>query len=126
MIDFNNKSLIKLKEVSNEHGRASVEDIILERETIFASFSSMRDKLIFTNKRIISVNAQGITGTKVDYTSIPYSKIQAYSIETAGVLDLDAELDITISGIGTIRFELSGSSHIKAICKQISEHILFG
>lgn len=124
MVDFTNKTLIKLKGISDEEGRKVVQDILLPTESVFSAFSSMRDKLIFTDKRIISVNVQGITGKKVDYTSIPYSKIQAYSIETSGVLDFDAELDITISGLGTVRFELSGSSDIRNICLKISEYIL--
>ncbi len=124
MVDFTNKTLIKLKAVDNEVGKEVVKDIILPSENIISAFSSMRDKLIFTDKRIISVNVQGITGKKIDYTSMPYSKIQAYSVETAGMMDLDAELDITISGLGTVRFELTGSSDIKDICLKISEKIL--
>lgn len=124
MVDFTNKTLIKLKGIDNETGREVVKDIILSNENVLAAFSSMRDKLIFTDKRIISVNVQGITGKKVDYTSMPYSRIQAYSVETAGMMDLDAELDITISGLGTVRFELTGSSDIKDICLKISEKIL--
>jgi len=80
--------------------------------------------IIFTNKRIISCNVQGITGKKVDYTSIPYNKIQCYSVETSGILDLDAELDLWLSGVGKIRFELTGSTNIKELCKNISEFIL--
>lgn len=124
MVDFTNKALIKLKAIDNEAGKEVVKDIILPSENIISAFSSMRDKLIFTDKRIISVNVQGITGKKIDYTSMPYSKIQAYSVETAGMMDLDAELDITISGLGTVSFELTGSSDIKDICLKISEKIL--
>lgn len=65
-----------------------------------------------------------MTGKKVDYTSIPYSKIQVFSIETAGQLDLDAEIDVTISGLGTVRFELKNTENIKAIGKTMSEYIL--
>ena len=107
-----------------ERGKEIVKDIIIKNEEIIASFESMRDKLIFTDKRIISVNVQGLTGKKIDYTSIPYSKIQAYSVETAGMMDMDAEIDITISGLGTVRFELTGTTDIKEICREISEKIL--
>ncbi len=124
MVDFKNKALIKLGHISNERGKEIVKDIIIKNEEVIASFESMRDKLIFTDKRIISVNVQGLTGKKVDYTSIPYSKIQAYSVETAGMMDMDAEIDITISGLGTVRFELTGTTDIKEICREISEKIL--
>ena len=124
MVDFKNKGLIKLSAIKNEEGEKIVKDILINNEKIIASFKSMRDHLVFTNKRIISVNVQGVTGRKVDYTSFPYKKIQAYSIETAGALDIDAEIDITISGIGTIKFELAGATNIKEICAKISESIL--
>ena len=124
MIDFQNKTIFKLKSIKNEEGFNIVKDILISKEVIIAAFSSMRDKLIFTDKRIISVNVQGLTGTKIDYTTIPYSKIHTYSIETSGLLDLDAEIDVVISGLGTIRFELTGSTNIKEICLKMSEKIL--
>ena len=124
MVDFKNKALFKLKKIDNAKGTEMVESILIGKENVFASFGALRDKLVFTDKRIISINVQGVTGKKVDYTSIPYSKIQAYSVETAGTFDLDAELDITISGLGTARFELSGASNIRELCQFISEKIL--
>ena len=84
----------------------------------------MRDQLVFTNKRIIAANVQGITGKKVDYTSIPYSKIQTFSVETEGVMDLECELEIYISSIGKIRFEIRGGFDIVAFNKVISEYVL--
>lgn len=124
MVDFKNKGLIKLSAVGIEEGQKAVKDILINNEEVIASFKSMRDRLIFTDKRIISVNVQGVTGKKVDFTSFPYPKIQAYSIETAGTFDLDAEIDITLSSIGTVRFELSGATNIKKIYSTISEKIL--
>ncbi len=84
----------------------------------------MRDGVIFTNKRIISVNVQGITGSKKDFTSLPYKNIVAYSIETSGTFDLDAELEIYFSSIGKIKFEFKGNADIANISKHISQHLL--
>lgn len=53
-------------------------------------------------------------GQKVDYTSIPYSKIQPFSVETAGTLDLDCELEVDVSGLGKVRFEIRGNFAIVA------------
>ncbi|NMU26893.1 PH domain-containing protein, partial [Vibrio parahaemolyticus] len=64
---------------------------LIDGETIFAAFKTVRDQVVFTNKRVIAANVQGITGSKVDYTSLPYSKINAFSIETSGTFDLDCE-----------------------------------
>jgi hypothetical protein len=124
MLDFKNKTLFKLKQEKIENGYESVGRLLTNNEEIVASFVSMRDKIIFTNKRIISVNVQGLTGSKIDYTSMPYNKIQMYSIETAGVVDIDTELDIWISGIGKIGFELTGSSDVVGLSRVISEFIL--
>lgn len=124
MIDFNNKNLIKLKGEPVSNGENAVRELLIANETVIGSYVSMRDRVVFTNKRIISCNVQGLTGKKVDYTSIPYSKIQCYSVETSGVLDLDAELDLWLSGLGKIRFELSSGTNIRELCKSISEYIL--
>lgn len=124
MIDFTNKSIIKLKPMNTDEGRKLVESLLIANENVIFAFTSMRDKLIFTNKRIISMNVQGVTGKKVDYTSIPYSKIQVFSIETSGTFDLDSELDVTISGLGTVRFELSAQTDIKKLGQFISTFVL--
>jgi len=124
MIDFTNKSLVKLKQEDVNKGIEAVKELLIGGETVIDSYVSMRDRVVFTNKRIISVNVQGLTGKKVDYTSIPYNRIQAYSVETAGFFDLDAELDLFLAGLGKIRFELKGSYNIVELCKVISEYIL--
>lgn len=84
----------------------------------------MRDYVVFTDKRIISVNVQGVTGKKKDFTSLPYSKIQVFSVETAGVFDMDSELEMYFSGLGKVKFEFSGSSDIVKIGQLISSLIL--
>lgn len=124
MIDFTKKSLIKLKPISTKEGEDVSKTLLIPNENVTFAFSSMRDKLVFTSKRIISINVQGITGKKTDYTSIPYSKIQIFSIETAGSFDLDSELDVTISGMGTIRFELSSKTNIQELGQFLSNQIL--
>jgi hypothetical protein len=122
MIDFTNASFAKLQE-SPEYA-TQIEPILVEGEQLLGSYKGMRDGVVFTDKRIIALNVQGITGKKRDYTSLPYSKIAAYSVETAGVFDLDAELDVWISGVGKVRFEFKGKSNILEISKVISRHTL--
>lgn len=122
MIDFKNGTFVKLKLV-NESAAKNVLPLLVSGETIVSCYKGMRDYVVFTNKRIISVNVQGITGAKKDFTSIPYSKIQLFSVETAGTFDLDAELDIWISGAGKIRFEFTGSSNIVEIGKLIGDYV---
>ncbi len=125
MIDFNGSGFFaRLKQVSNDSFGKIIEDFLLNDEQIVGSYQSIRDGVVFTNKRIIAVNVQGITGKKKDFTSIPYSKITTFSLETAGIFDLDAELEIYLSGVGRVKFEFTGSTDVKKICKMISEYTL--
>lgn len=124
MIDFQNASILKLKPVSNSNFESMVSPLFVEGERIITAFQSIRDGVIFTNKRIIAVNVQGITGKKKDFTSLPYSKIQAYSVETAGTFDLDCELELWFSGLGKVRFEFISNADIAALCRTISNYIL--
>ena len=122
MIDFKNKKFLKLKP-NDDYGERAAE-LLVANENIVASYKSMRDGIVFTNKRMIIVNKQGITGKKVDYTSIPYSKINVFSVETAGTFDIEAELQIYISGMGMLEFEFGGKSNIKEISKHIAQSAL--
>ena len=122
MIDFENKGFFKLKQ-NNEYAD-KVSALLVEGETIVDAYKSFRDGVVFTNKRVIAVNVQGITGSKKDFTSIPYKNIEAYSVETSGTFDLDSELEVYVSSVGKVRFEFTGSTAIVEISKYISNNIL--
>lgn len=122
MIDFNNKGFFKLKQ--NSDYAELVTDFLLDGELVMDSYKSMRDGVVFTNKRIIAVNVQGITGSKKDFTTLPYKNIVAFSIETAGTFDLDSELEIYFSSVGKVKFEFTGKTSMLEISKMISGHLL--
>lgn len=122
MIDFKNGSIFKLKK-SDGTGK-EVEQLLIPGEIVIGSYKGIRDSVTFTNKRAIAVNVQGVTGKKKDYTSLPYSKIQAFSVETAGVFDMDSELELWFSGIGLVKFEFTGFSDIVKIGQAIGTFIL--
>ncbi len=124
MIDFKNSSVFKLKPIDIDKARDDFSKFLIDGEAIFAVFKTIRDQVVFTNKRIIAANVQGITGSKVDYTSIPFSKIQTFSIETTGTLDLDCEIQIYISEVGMVSFEISGSFDIVGFNQMISRYVL--
>jgi hypothetical protein len=71
--------------------------LLIEGESIELGFKLIRDTFIFTTKRLILVEKQGITGSKIEYKSIIYKSISRFSIETAGTFDLEAELKIWVS-----------------------------
>lgn len=124
MIDFKNGSLFKLSPVDADKVEGRVGPLLVDGERIVAAFKAIRDSVVFTNKRVIAINVQGIMGKKVDFTSLPYSKVQAYSIETAGTFDFDSELDLFFSGIGQVRFELKGKYDILALSRLIATYVL--
>lgn len=123
MIDFKNASFLKLSETTDTFNKL-LEPMLTDNEKIIASFQSIRDGVVFTNKRIFAINTQGIIGKKKDITTLPYSKIQAFSVETAGTFDLDCELDLWFSSIGKISFEFFGKNDITKICQIISQYTL--
>ena len=122
MIDFNNKGFFKLKK--DDTYAEKVTALLIEGEEILSAYKSMRDGVIFTSKRIIAVNVQGITGSKKDYTSLPYKTVVAYSIETAGTFDLDAELELYFSAVGKVKFEFKGETNLIEISKYLSHTVL--
>lgn len=124
MIDFKNSTYLKMSQANPELVIKDIQPLLIDGENVIGVYKAMRDYCVFTNKRVIAVNVQGMTGKKKDFTSLPYSKVSAYSIETAGVLDLDSELEMYISGLGKVRFEFSGASNIVKIGQFISEYIL--
>lgn len=125
MIDFENGMLFKLKKVPNDTFASEIQPLLVDGERILGSYKDIRDHVVFTDKRIISVNVQGITGKKRDFTSMPYSKINVFSVETSGHIDLDSELEIYYSGVGRrIKFEFTGASDILEIGRIIAGYAL--
>jgi hypothetical protein len=88
-----NASEIEVSEIEDDFGQ-----VLAEGESIERAYRLIRDLFIFTNKRLLLVDKQGLTGNKVEYHSLPYKSITHFSVETAGHFDLDAELKIWISG----------------------------
>ena len=124
MIDFQNKKVFKLSKINADTVMDDISPLLVPGEGVIGAYKSMRDDVVFTDKRIISVNVQGMTGKKKDFSSLPYAKIQVFSVETAGVLDLDSELEMYFSGLGKVKFEFSGSSDIVKIGQLIGSFIL--
>ena len=75
----------------------TLEHALADDETVEKAFQLVRDLIIFTNRRMILVDRQGMTGRKTEYHSVPYRGITHFSVESAGTFDLEAELKIWIS-----------------------------
>ncbi|MDT0645228.1 PH domain-containing protein [Zunongwangia sp. F260] len=84
--------------IDKDQLQADYGKLLIPSETLEAGFKIIRDTFIFTNKRLIIIDVQGLTGRKIEYFSVIYKSISRFSVETAGSFDLDAELKIWISG----------------------------
>ncbi|WP_040215235.1 PH domain-containing protein [Clostridium polynesiense] len=85
-------------EINPEELKAKYKELLYPGEIVEKAYLLIRDMFIFTNKRLILVDVQGMTGKKIEYHSILYRSITHFTIETSGHFDLDAELKIWISG----------------------------
>ncbi|PQJ19617.1 PH domain-containing protein [Tenacibaculum sp. SG-28] len=96
-----NKLIGNASEVSSEKLTEKYGRLLIENEVVELGFKLLRDTFMFTSKRLILIDVQGLTGSKVEYKSLPYKNISRISLETAGTFDLDAELKIWISSENT-------------------------
>lgn len=115
-----NASEVNIGEVQKEF-----ETTLTSDEQVEKAYKLIRDLFIFTNKRLILVDKQGITGKKTELISLPYRNITYFSIETAGNFDLDAELKIWVSGSSTpIQKQFNKSLNIYEVQSVLADYVL--
>ena len=117
-------NFLNLKEIAQKQVKSEVNNMLVTGENIIQCFQTVRDQVVFTDKRVIVVNVQGITGKKTSYFSYPYSKVLYFGIETAGVLDIDSELIMTFANVTVLQFDFRSKVDIKGICSNIQQYIL--
>ncbi len=104
--------------------REKYERVLMAGEVVEMEFKGLRDGMLFTSKRIVVINSQGITGRKVEVSSFPWRSIAAYAVENAGTVDFDAELKICGSGWGVCEVQLGRASDVGVVCQFINDKIL--
>lgn len=125
-ISFNRESAWNLTPINVGDVREEVNGLLLEDEQISCAFKTIRDQLIFTNKRIIAVDVQGLTGRRKSFSSLPYSKVQFFTIQTPGFAEIvpDSELYLVFANGYTAKFEFKGNVDIGEIGRMISEYVI--
>src|SRR6056297_1233052 len=113
-------------EMEEDKLQDELKEILIEGENIENGYNILRDYFVFTNKRLILVDKQGVTGNKKEYHSIPYKNIRHFSIESAGTFDRDSELKLWIAGVAAPVTKEFGkkSSNIFEVQKSLARHIL--
>jgi hypothetical protein len=116
-----NAGSVGIEQLQKDYGR-----LLTDSENIEMGFKLIRDTFIFTNKRLILVNKQGITGSKIEYKSIIYRTISRFSIETAGHFDLEAELKIWVSSETepSVVKQFNRSVDVYEVQKVLAHHVL--
>jgi len=112
--------------VGQEELKKEYVKLLIEGEEIELGFKLVRDLFIFTTKRLILIDKQGLTGNKVEYKSITYKSISRFSVETAGTFDLDAELKIWISSeqMPSIKKQFNKSVNVYDVHNVLATHVL--
>lgn len=112
--------------VSQDELNKQYSQLLCDGEEIELGFKLIRDMFIFTNKRLILVGKQGITGSKTEYKSISYKSISRFSVETAGTFDLDAELKIWVSSElePSISKQFNKSVNVYDVQRVLAHHVL--
>ena len=125
-INFNQNSVFNLKPINPDAIRNEVRGLLINGEDVIYAFQTVRDQLVFTNKRIISIDVQGLTGKRKSFATMPYSKIQYFSVQTPGFAEMvpDSELFIMFNNGFTANFEFKGQVDIGAIGRMLSEFVL--
>jgi Bacterial PH domain len=114
-----NASEVDPNEIQNEFA-----NVLFDGETIEAAFKIFRDKWVFTNKRLIMLDVQGMTGSKKEYHSIPYKSITHFLVETAGSFDADCEIEIWLSGMATpLKKELKKGIDVVSLQRSLASYI---
>lgn len=111
-------------DLSAEEVDRQLEGVLTSGETVTVAFKLIRDLIVFTDRRLILVDKQGITGRKVSYLTVPYRAITSFSVETAGSFDFDSELKVWVSGrTEPIQKTLKRGANVMAIQQAIASSI---
>lgn len=95
-------------------------------EKVRFAFKLVRDSILFTDRRIMMTDIQGLTGSKRRYLTIPYRAITTFTLESAGHFDLDTEISITVSGSAPIAFQLSRGADVPGLVTLLTEYLAPG
>ena len=122
-VDFQNSKLLKLAPTQVEELEWT-NDTLIENERGLLAFQGVRDSVVFTNFRLMLRNVKGTTGTEVGLTTIPYDKINAFTVETSGLLGISVSLTLYVGHIPPILMEFTRDADVSKIKGLLSRAVL--
>lgn len=120
MLEFEKSIFLSLQLADYDTYSDLLEPYLAPGEEIFLTFRALRDGMVLTDRRIITVDVETVTGKKKDITLLPYSIVQAYAIETEGTLDPDTQITIWFRGLGHLRFSFASASDARQVARLLS------
>ena len=122
MIDFSKGGAFDLKKVPNSQLLDDVSKLFVNGEILIGVYQTVRDQVVFTNKRIMTIDVKGLTGNRKEIFVLPYAKVQYFGLQTPGLVELipDAELTLVFANGMKADFEFKGASDILEIGRAIS------
>ena len=126
MIDFSEDVTFKLRKVDNHNINKNASAMLIDDEEVIGVYKTVRDQVVFTDKRIIAIDVKGITGKRQELFILPYTNIQYFGVQTVGFFELipDSELSLFFNNGMAANFEFRGESDIIEIGKVISQFTL--
>lgn len=126
MIDFSKGGVFDLHKVSESKLLGDVKKLFIPGEQLVGVYQTVRDQVVFTNKRIITIDVEGVTGIRKEFFILPYPKILYFGIRTPGLVELapDAEMVLYFANGMETKLEFKGSSDILEIARDISAFML--
>ena len=103
---------------------AELTHILIPGERVEHAYNLVRDLIVFTDKRLLLVDKQGVTGKKTEYNSVPYARISHFSVETAGTLDMESELKVALSGGAVFTRTFGRGVDIGDVQKVLASYVL--
>ena len=124
MIDFTNHTFDKLRPEHDNGPQEILAPFLAGGEVICHSFYTSRDYVVFTDRRLVLIDRQGLAGKRKVITTLPYRRLLGFTAETVGVLDGDSRLELNFQDLGELVLEFVARSDLESICKTMAATIL--
>ena len=123
MIDLKKTEFLKLRQISDDVFAGAIHPLLVGDERIITSYQSVRDGVVFTDRRIFFVVMRGLSGRRKDITALPYRSIRAFSLLRT-TLDVDREILLELAGGGSVKLNFLPYVDTAWLCRLLGQYVL--